>query len=318
MELPKGATAIDFAYHIHTDLGHQCAGAKVNDRLVPLDTPLESGAVVRIMKDKNRAGPSLDWLQSDRFLKTTNARQKVRQFFRRQRHDEKVAQGRTTLDQTLKHLGLVHIAHADVLALFPRFNNLDDFLEAIGNADISPQNISSKLGEHRSDELLLPKSDAPTMTIPTSTSMGITQLTDTGGVLMTLGRCCKPMPGDEVIGYTTRGRGITIHRSDCSNLQHVQDPGRLMSVSWGSKASRYPAGVRIEALDRSGLLHDVTAMLAADKINIIGVHTHKTPGVAASTLIMTIEVTGVEQLFAIMDRLASVRGVYRCKGIQEE
>ncbi|HKP52809.1 MAG TPA: bifunctional (p)ppGpp synthetase/guanosine-3',5'-bis(diphosphate) 3'-pyrophosphohydrolase [Chloroflexia bacterium] len=311
VELPKGATAIDFAYRIHTDLGHQCAGAKVNNRLVPLDTPLESGAVVRIMKDKNRAGPSLDWLQSDRFLKTANARQKVRHFFRRQRRDEKVAQGRTTLDQTLKHLGLVHIAHADVLALFPRFTNLDDFLEAIGNADISPQNISSKLGEHRSDELLLPKSDAPTMTIPTSTAMGVTQLTDTGGVLMTLGRCCKPMPGDEVIGYTTKGRGITIHRSDCSNLQHVQDPGRLMSVSWGSKASRYPAGIRIEALDRSGVLHDLTAMLAADKINIIGLHTHKTPGVAASTLIMTIEVTGVEQLFAIMDRLASVRGVYR-------
>jgi guanosine-3',5'-bis(diphosphate) 3'-pyrophosphohydrolase len=311
VELPKGATAIDFAYRIHTDLGHQCAGAKVNNRLVPLDTPLESGAVVRIMKDKNRAGPSRDWLQSDRFLKTANARQKVRHFFRRQRRDEKVAQGRTILDQTLKHLGLIHMAHADVLALFPRFTNLDDFLEAIGNADISPQNISSKLGEHRSDELLLPKSDVPTMVIPANVNSEAMQLVDTDGVLMSIGRCCKPMPGDEVIGYTTKGRGITIHRSDCSNLQHVQDPGRLMSVSWGSKAARYPASVRIEALDKSGILHDVTAMLAAEKVNIIGLHTHKKPGVASTTLIMTIEVIGVEQLFAIMERLASVRGVYR-------
>jgi guanosine-3',5'-bis(diphosphate) 3'-pyrophosphohydrolase len=311
IELPKGATAIDFAYQIHTDLGHQCAGAKVNNRLVPLDTPLESGAVVRIMKDKNRAGPSRDWLQSDRFLKTANARQKVRHFFRRQRRDEKVAQGRTILDQTLKHLGLIHMAHADVLALFPRFTNLDDFLEAIGNADISSQNISSKLGEHRSDDILLPKSDVPTMVIPANVNTEAMQLVDTDGVLMSIGRCCKPMPGDEVIGYTTKGRGITIHRSDCSNLQHIQDPGRLMSVSWGSKAARYPASVRIEALDKSGILHDVTAMLAAEKVNIIGLHTHKKPGVASTTLIMTIEVIGVEQLFAIMERLASVRGVYR-------
>ena len=155
VEMPKGATAIDFAYRIHTDLGHQCGGAKVNDRIIPLDTPLESGAVIKIIKDKNRVGPSRDWLQSDRFLKTANARSKVRQYFRRQRREENIAQGRAILDQTLKHLGMVHLAHADVFAYFPRYAALDDFLEAIGNTDVSPQNISSKIGEHRPDELLL-------------------------------------------------------------------------------------------------------------------------------------------------------------------
>lgn len=308
VEMPKGATAIDFAYRIHTDLGHQVGGAKVNDRIVPLDTPLENGAVIKIIKDKSRVGPSRDWLQSDRFLKTANARQKVRQWFRKQRREEKVAQGKAILDQTLKHLGLVHVAHADVLAYFPRFHSLEEFLETIGNTDISPQNITSKLGEHRKEELLLPKTDAPTLAIPTTPTM---QVADLGGILTTLGRCCKPMPGDEIIGYTTKGRGITVHRSDCTNLASVTDTGRLVRVSWsGGKSSKYPAGVRLEALDRAGLLHDVTATLANEKVNIISVHTHKKPSSATTTLIMTIEVTGVEQLYQLMERLSAVQGVY--------
>ncbi|MDQ6694904.1 MAG: bifunctional (p)ppGpp synthetase/guanosine-3',5'-bis(diphosphate) 3'-pyrophosphohydrolase [Chloroflexota bacterium] len=313
VELPKGATPIDFAFRIHTDLGYQCIGAKVNEKIVPLDAALQNGAVVRIIKDKNRAGPSRDWLQSDRFLKTAAARQKVRQYFRKQRRDEKIAQGRTILEQTLKHLGLNHVSHADVLGYYPRFGNLDDFMEAIGNTDISSQNISSKLGEHRQEELLLPKSDAPTVTVPMPATISTTmQVSDLGGILTQFGRCCKPMPGDEIIGYTTRGRGITVHRADCPNLNSVEDTGRLMRVAWdgGKGVSRYPAGVRVEALDRVGLLRDVTTMLADDKVNLISIHTNKKPSRATSTLIMTLEVTGVEQLYQLMDRLKSIRGVY--------
>jgi GTP pyrophosphokinase len=312
IDLPKGATPIDFAYRIHTDLGHQCGGAKVNDRIVPLDTPLENGAVVKIIKDKNRIGPSRDWLQSDRFLKTANARSKVRQYFSRQRKDEKIAQGRAILDQTLKHLGLNHISHADVHALFPRYATLDDFLEAIGNTDISPQNITSKLGEHRQEELL-PDSDTTAVTIPTTlpTAQPPTmQVGELAGILTTLGRCCKPMPGDEVIGYTTKGRGITVHRADCPNLASVRDTERLVKVNWSGGLGKYPAGVRIEALDRVGLLRDVTTMLADDKVNLLGVHTHKKPGSATTTLIMTLEVNGVEQLYRVMDRISSVQGVF--------
>jgi guanosine-3',5'-bis(diphosphate) 3'-pyrophosphohydrolase len=309
VELPKGATAIDFAYRIHTDLGNQCGGAKVNDKIVSLDTPLENGAVVKIIKDKNRVGPSRDWLQSDRFIKTATARQKVRQYFRKQRREEKIAQGRTILEQTLKHLGLVHVAHADVLAYFPRYTNLDDFLEAIGNTDVSPQNITAKLGEHRQEELLQTTTDALTVTVPTSTPT--MQVADLGGILTSLGRCCKPMPGDEIIGYTTKGRGITVHRADCPNLATVHDTGRLVRVSWGgTKGTKYPAGVRVEALDRVGLLRDVTTVLADDKVNLISVHTHKKPGSATTTLIMTLEVTGVDHMYQAMDRLSSVRGVY--------
>jgi GTP pyrophosphokinase len=312
-ELPKGATPIDFAYRIHTDLGHQTAGAKMNDRMVTLDTPLENGAVVKILKDKNRVGPSRDWLQSDRFIKTGNARQKVRQWFSRQRRDEKVAQGRAILDQTIKHLGLTHVSQADVLEYFPRFHTLDEFLEAIGNTDVSPSQITSKLAEHRQSELLQEEELPVAVTVPTSlpTAQPTMQVSDLGGILTTLGRCCKPMPGDEIIGYTTKGRGITVHRSDCSNLAQVRDTGRLVRVSWGEKGTtRYPAGVRIEALDRAGLLRDVTTMLADDKVNIISVHTHKKPASATTTLIMALEVTGVEQLYQLMDRLQSVRGVY--------
>ncbi len=314
VELPKGATAIDFAYRIHTDLGHQCAGAKVNERIVPLDTPLENGGIVKIIKDKNRVGPSRDWLQSDRFLKTANARSKVRQYFSRQRREEKVAQGRAILDQTLKHLGLNHISHADVLAYFPRYSTLDDFLEAIGNTDISPQNITTKLGEHRQEELLPEATEGNgtvTIAMPSpAPQMPTMQVADLNGILTTLGRCCKPMPGDEVIGYTTKGRGITVHRADCPNLATVRDTERLVRVSWGGSNGRYPAGVRIEALDRVGLLRDVTTMLADDKVNLVGVHTHKRPGSATTTLIMTLEVQGVEQLYRVMERISSIQGVF--------
>ncbi|HEX8231507.1 MAG TPA: bifunctional (p)ppGpp synthetase/guanosine-3',5'-bis(diphosphate) 3'-pyrophosphohydrolase [Chloroflexia bacterium] len=313
-ELPRGATPIDFAFRIHSNLGYQCAGARMNNKLVPLDTPLENGAVISIIKDKNRVGPSRDWLQSDRYLKTANARQKVRQYFRRQRRDENVLQGRGILDQTLKHLGLLHVSHVDVLAYFPRYNSLEDFLEAIGNTDITPQNITSKLGEFRQEELLQ-STDALSVNVPTSVALptmpATMSVSDIGGILTTLGRCCKPMPGDEIIGYTTKGRGITVHRADCPNLQTVQDTGRLVRVSWGAKGlTKYPAGVRIEALDRVGLLRDVTTVLADEKVNLISIHTNKTPSVATSTLIMTLDVTGVDQLYHVMGRLSTVRGVY--------
>jgi GTP pyrophosphokinase len=312
VELPRGATPIDFAYRIHTDLGHQCGGAKANDRIIPLDTPLQNGDIVKIIKDKNRIGPSRDWLQSDRFIRTATARSKVRQWFSRQRKDEKIAQGRAILDQTLKHLNMNHVSHADVLAYFPRFNTIEDFLEAIGNTDISPQNITTKLAEHRQEELL-PDSDISTVTIPTSAAeaaMPTMQVQELQGILTTLGRCCKPMPGDEVIGYTTKGRGITVHRADCSNLAAVRDTERLVRVSWGGGNGKYPAGVRIEALDRVGILRDVTTMLADEKVNLVGVHTHKKPGSATTTLLMTLEVSGVEQLYRVMDRMSSIQGVF--------
>jgi GTP diphosphokinase / guanosine-3',5'-bis(diphosphate) 3'-diphosphatase len=309
IELPRGATPLDFAYRIHTDLGHQCGGAKINNRIAPLDTALQNGDVVSIIKSTRRVGPSRDWLQSDRFLHTANARAKIRQYFRKLRRDENIAEGRAILEQTLRNLGLGHIAHTDVQAYFPRYSTLDDFLEAIGNTDISPQHLSSKLGEHRPDELLPPNGEAPTLTIPLNVTTG--QFTSADGFLMNLGRCCKPMPGDEVIGYVTKGRGITIHRSDCMNLQSVSDTGRLQRVNWsGGKLTRFPAGVRIEALDRTGILHDLTALLAADKVNILSVHTHKEPGMASTTLFMTLEVSGVEQLYRVMDKLSAVRGIY--------
>jgi GTP pyrophosphokinase len=317
VELPKGATPIDFAYRIHTDLGHQVGGAKMNDRLVTLDTSLENGSVVRILKDKNRAGPSRDWLQSDRFLKTSNARQKVRQWFSRQRKDEKIAQGRDILDQTIKHLGLVNFSLADMLVYFPRYKDLDDLYEAIGSGDLSQTNLTAKFAEHRQEELL-PDGDVEAVTVPTNlttappdTSTDTMQIGDMKGVLMQLGRCCKPMPGDEIIGYVTKNRVITVHRSDCTNLANVQDTRRLMRVSWGDRRlTKYPAGVRIEALDRAGLLRDVTTMLADEKVNINSIHTQKKPAAATTSLIMALEVSGVEQLYSVMDRLRGIRGVY--------
>ncbi len=305
IDLPKGATPVDFAYRIHTDVGHRCVSAKVNDKMVPLNTQLQNGEVVRIQTSKTKPGPSRDWLNpSLGYVATAGAREKLRQWFRRQRREENIAQGKEVLEKELKRIGL-EIRADEVAKHFPSYAKTDDFLAAIGYGAVTPQQVAGKLDTPVDRDALLPTRQAPSKPMRASF-----QITGVGDLLTNLAPCCKPIPGDEIIGYVTRGRGITVHRGDCPNIANIGEPERLTQISWGSgDKTLYPVQVRLGAWDRVGLLRDITSLAADEKINIlsVGTITHTDRSV---TIVMTIEVASIPQLQHILTRLEHVRDVY--------
>jgi GTP pyrophosphokinase len=303
IELPNGATPVDFAYRIHTQVGHHCVGATVNGQMVPLDYKLQNGQVVKIRTANTVNGPRRDWLQaSSGYVKTASAREKIRQWFRRQERDENIAQGRDVLERELKRLGL-EMKLDDVLQRFPRYTKLDDFLAAIGYGGITAQTIVSKLDETPKD--VFPISNV----VKAPTTPARVEVMGAGGMLTVQANCCKPVPGDEIIGYVTRGRGVVYHRKDCVNIVNIPDPERLVPVTWGGQiAETHPVPVRLYALDRVGLLRDVSTLLSDERVNILSVLT-QTHDDRTVTLLLTIEVEGVGQLSRIMHRLESVRDV---------
>jgi GTP pyrophosphokinase len=304
IELPAGATAIDFAYRIHTDVGHQCVGAKVNDALVSLDTPLLNGQVVRILTSKSRNGPSRDWLNPALgYIKTGTAREKVRQWFRRQERDANVAEGRDMLEKELKKLGL-EVSFDEVHRHFPRYAKLDDFLAAIGYGAVTLQSISSRLVEATEQPLL------PTVAPGPNRPANGLEVQGVGDLLVNLARCCKPVPGDDIIGYITRGKGITVHRTDCPNIRHEPEKERLIAIGWGARGQDlFPVTVRIEAWDRVGLLRDVSTVVADDKVNMTSVLT-TTHSDRTVTLLVTLMISSVSQLSRVLSRIETVRDVY--------
>ncbi len=303
IELPNGATPVDFAYRIHTQIGHHCVGATVNGQMVPLDYKLQNGQVVKVRTSKTVSGPRRDWLQASAgYVKTASAREKIRQWFRRQERDENIAQGRETLERELRRLGL-EIKLEDVLQRFPRYTKLDDFLAAIGYGAVSAQQIVGKLDE-------TPKEVFPLSSVVKAPSAPArVEVMGAGNLLTIQANCCRPVPGDPIVGYTTRGRGVVYHRSDCPNVANLPDPERLVPVSWGSEVHEtHPVPVRVTALDRVGLLRDVSTMLSDERVNIISVLT-QTHDDRSVTLLLTVEVESVGQLSRMMHRLESLRDV---------
>ncbi len=305
IELPKGATPLDFAYRIHTEVGHQCVGAKVNDELVPLNTPLNNGQVVRIMTSKNKLGPSRDWLLSaNGYVTTASAREKVRQWFRRQARDENIAQGREMLERELRRLG-IDAKLDDIAKHFAQFQRPDDLLAALGYGGISPQHIVNKLVESREPEVL-GRTSGPPREVPEPKL----QVMGVGDLYTRLATCCRPVFGDDIVGYVTRGRGITVHRRDCHNVKRVDDEARLVAVSWGERATQmFPVDVRLDAWDRVGLVRDITTVIADERINMINLQT--LVNMDRTVLVkLTLEVSGVGQLARVLTRLESVREIY--------
>jgi GTP pyrophosphokinase len=302
VELPAGATPVDFAYRIHTEVGHHCVGAKVNDQMVSLDTKLQNGQVVKVMTSKTR-GPSRDWLQANAgYVTTASAREKIRQWFRRQQRDENVTQGRDILDRELRRLSL-DVKNDDVLKHFPQYQKMDDLLAAIGYGAVSTQLITTRLAETRQEEF------AATPYVPAPRTPARLEVLGAGGLLSTLAPCCNPVNGDHIVGYTTRGRGITVHRDDCPNVSNLPDPERLLPVSWSDQGgATFAVSVRVNAYDRVGLLKDITTLLADSKVNILGVLT-TTHDDRTVTLLLTLEVENIRQLSMILNRLENVRDV---------
>lgn len=303
-ELPAGATPIDFAYRVHTEVGHHTVGAKVSDQWVRLDSKLQNGQVVQILTSKTK-GPSRDWLQDDAgYVTTASAREKIRQWFRRQERDENIAQGKETLDRELRRLGL-DVKLEEILKHFPRFAKADDFLAAIGFGAVSPQSIASRLGETDAKDVL-----AATPHVPKPNTPQRLTVTGVGDLLTALAQCCRPVSGDPIIGYVTRGRGITVHRTDCPNVAGLETE-RLVPVSWGATAKdeTFAVGVKVLAWDRVGLLKDISTLLSDERVNILYVSTttHDDRTVA---LDVTVEVIDVAQLSKVLHKLESIQDVF--------
>jgi GTP pyrophosphokinase len=308
IELPAGATPVDFAYRIHTEVGHQCVGAKVNDHLVPLDTRLQNGQVVKILTSRAKTGPNRDWLlSSSEYVTTASAREKIRRWFRSQERDENIAQGKEILERELRRLS-VEPKPEDLLKAFPQYPKLDDLHAAIGYGAISTQRIAVKLTQQDEQEVLIPAAgiEAP-RTPPRLQVMGV------GDLLTTLATCCRPVNGDSIVGYVTRGRGVTVHRDDCTNVLNVSEPERLVPVTWGNHGeATFPVTVQIKAWDRVGLLKDVSTVLADERVNIVSVLT-TTHDDRTVTLYATVEVEGIGQLSTILRKLEGVREVYEVR-----
>ncbi len=312
IELPAGSTPVDFAYRIHSDVGHTCVGAMVNDRLVPLDYQVQNGEMIKIMTSRAKVGPSRDWLlASSGYVHTAQAREKIRQWFRRQQRDQNIAQGRDLLEKELKRLG-VELKLEDIAKQFTRYNRLDDFLAAIGYGGVSTQQIAQQVSALNPVEqtiALPPTEAAPRLASATS---GI-EVMGVGDLLTRLATCCKPVPGDQIIGYVTRGKGITVHRTDCPNVIKEPEQERLVPVSWGNTQTQaYPVGVRMEAWDRVGLMRDVSSVAADEKINLLSINSHTHPD-RTVTMRLTVEVAGVEALSRILQRFEQIRDIYEVR-----
>ncbi|HEX3245201.1 MAG TPA: bifunctional (p)ppGpp synthetase/guanosine-3',5'-bis(diphosphate) 3'-pyrophosphohydrolase [Chloroflexota bacterium] len=308
-ELPTGATPLDFAYRIHTEVGHKCVGAKVNGRMVSLDYRLQNGDIVEIVTARGSRGPSRDWLNPNLgYINTANAREKIRQWFRRQQREENIARGRELVEKELKRLGLTQMKLEDIPPHF-KHEKLDDFLAAVGYGDIHPHQVSMKLAadsaEQQPAEIPLSRpikaADTPAHAI---------RVLGVGDLLTRLARCCNPVPGDEIIGFITRGKGVTVHRVDCQSVLSEDEKDRLVGVDWGRTDQQvFPVTVRVEAWDREGLVRDVASLVADEKLSITAlsavVHKDQT-----ATVWCTVEVSGLQMLSRILSRIEGIRDVF--------
>ena len=310
LALPSGATAVDFAYRIHTEVGHRCIGAKANSRMVPLDYPLENGDIVEVLTSKGPHGPSRDWLS---FVKTAGASQKIRAWFKKERREENVAKGKELLDKEFRRIeqrSLASIGDARVLELAQEFhfNDLNDFFAAIGYGDVSAhavllKDVAASQPDGNGEFPLIPM-------VPQFKPTGEIRVKGERGVLTQIAQCCKPVPGDPIRGYITRGKGITVHRATCKNVMNVLNQERLVEVDWDTGGRQlYPVAIKIEAWDRTGLLRDIATVIAENKINLTGaevqVYDDKTAVIST-----TVEISSLTQLSRLMERLETVKDVH--------
>ncbi len=307
IDLPAGSTPIDFAYHIHTDVGHRCRGAKVNGKLVSLSYEVKTGEQVQILTAK-RGGPSRDWLNSNLGLvKTQRAKSKMRAWFRKQDRAQNISQGRTLLEKELQRVGVRDKTNFEKLAREMGYRSVDDLTLALGHGEISVNAIIPQLPKNENEEQgLLPSS-------PSSESEATDAINVVGlkGLLTNIAKCCNPTPGDQIVGYITRGRGASIHRIDCPNILRTRDRERLVQVTWGAQVRTYPVPIRITAFDRSGLVGDITHILSGDGINLINAKVHVNKGVADIDL--EIEVSDINQLSRLLTRIENIPNVLEAR-----
>ena len=309
-DLPTGSTPLDFAYRIHTDLGHRCIGAKVNGRLVQLNNQLNNGDVVQILSSKGDRGPSRDWLNADLgYVKTSHAREKIRQWFKKRERTENVERGQELLEKLMRQLGIKFSERGKLAEQFG-YDTLDDFHAAIGYGGITTRQITSKLTAQEE-----PTKPAEEMA-PPAQQVSAVKVLGVGDMLTHIAQCCHPVPGDNIIGYITRSRGVTIHRQDCGNVIREDEKERLVPVEWGRADLLYPVSIQVEAWDRVGLMRDISTMVAEEKVNIAGVNLVNNDDHTIS-LYFTLETKDLAQLSRLMVKMERVRGVISADRIGE-
>jgi GTP pyrophosphokinase len=306
-DLPAGATPLDFAYRIHTDVGHRTIGAKVNNRLVPLDYRLKNGDIVEIVTTKAEHGPSRDWLN---LVRTSHAREKIRQWFKRQERDENIVHGRESLERELRRLARTTMATVGperLLEVARLYNHdaLDDFYAAVGYGAISAQTVVMRLGVVDDTQLTLPTVAPP----PSPARVGGVRVKGVGDLLVRFAKCCHPIPGDPIQGFITRGKGVTVHLRSCPTVMNEREVGRLIEVEWEAAPTQtYPIAIRVEAYDRTGLLNDITQVVAEQKVNILSANVSVSPDHIA-ILRATLEVASVSQLARVLARIEQLKDV---------
>ena len=317
IDLPKGSTPLDFAYRVHTEIGHNCRGAKINGRIVPLTYSLQTGEQVEIITSKHGT-PSRDWLNSNLgYVTTSRARAKIVHWFKLQDRDQNVAAGKAQLERELQRLALPHVDF-EKLAEKANMKTSEDMFASLGAGDLRLAqlvNLAQQLVEpDRVNEQL--------ELIPRKAlgfkpgKRGDIQIQGVGNLLTQMAGCCQPLPGDPIVGYITQGRGVSIHRQDCASVLQLagREPERIIQVSWGPvPVQTYPVDIIIRAYDRSGLLRDVTQMLLNEKLNMLAVNTRSNKDDNTASISITVEIPGLDALGRLLGRISQLPNIIEAR-----
>ncbi len=304
IDLPAGSTPIDFAYHLHTEVGNRCRGAKINGKLVTLDYALKTGDQVEILAAK-QGGPSRDWLNPNLgMVHTQRARSKIKAWFKRQNREQNLIQGKAILEREMRRLGLTEM-NLDTLARTLEYHNLDDLYVGIGCGDVSLNHIINSLSEEEKNDTNF-LNLRPTIQ-PKEAGKNAVAVLGLKNILTVYAKCCKPAPGDEIVGYITRGRGATIHRRDCPNILRMKDRERIVKVSWGEPKNTFPVEIQIKAYDRQGLMGDISNLLNDENINLKDIKLTVTHNLAYMSLI--VEISDISQLSRVLTKIENLPNV---------
>lgn len=317
VNLAYGSTPLDFAYHIHTEVGHRCRGAKVNGRIVPLTYTLQTGEQVEILTGKENA-PRRDWLQPNLgYLKSARTRAKVQSWFRQQTREDNIAAGRNLVEKEFKRLALTSLDYKAV-AERVRCATVEDMYAAVGVGGISASQVLNAA------QSLLTKDERVASMLqlrrkPSKGTASAVHIRGVGNLLTHIAGCCKPVPGDAIIGYITIGRGVSVHRQDCGKILQLQyaEPERIIEVSWGDEQATYPVEISVLAHDRQGLLRDITQLLAAERINVLAMNTLSDVENNSATMRLTVEITGIDALAALLGKLNGLHNIISASRVSE-
>ncbi|BCA92144.1 MAG: GTP diphosphokinase [Halomonas sp.] len=326
IDLPRIATPIDFAYRVHTEIGHRCRGAKVNGRIVPLTYKLKTGQQIEILT-ATKGGPSRDWLNpSLGYVRTSRARAKIQAWFKHQARDQNLDEGRTLFEREMRRLDVEGLDLAK-LAKAVNYQNADDMYAALGAGDLRIGQVlhqAQQLFGETDDQEQLDRLLAKPRRQPSKATQSDITVLGVGNLKTSMANCCRPVPGEPIVGFITQGRGVTVHRQDCPNILQLrmEEPQRIIEVEWGERAhTRYPVTIEIQAWDRSGLLRDVTGLLGNEKVNVLAVNTLTDTDEGIARLRITLEVDGLEslgRLFSRIQQLPNVTEVRRLRNADPE